>query len=724
MATQTPAQTLPPDTPPAPQAPDAPGTQIVELDMLHVTGLREKGFVPKNSAAGTKTITPLLEAPQSISVITADQMAAQGAQGIDDAVRYSTGIVSAAYGFDPRSDWLLIRGFDPTRYIDGLATPDGVWTGATRWETHGFERVEVLKGAASALYGQMPPGGLINATTKRPVSAPLAELAVRYGSYETLETTLDLGGPLTRDGALLYRLTGLARAGDTIVDYSRDDRWFIAPALTWIITPDTWLTLLARYQRARANGIGGGFLPTQGTLTHNPNGPIPIERFTGEPAFDRYDKDLWSLGYDAEHRLTPAWTLRQNLRLQGAKVIHDVVGANGFVPDPLTGLPADYRTLSRYTYTPHEKSTALAIDTQLTGKFATPLPLATRPLAITHEILAGLDYRHGKNDYTSGYDGGAETGWGSTPTLDLYDPRYGARIDTPAISTHTIPTQNQYGLYLQDRIKIARRLIITLGARRDWVRTRTEAPLDATTEHQTDGKLTTRAGLTYVFDNGLAPYAAWSTSFQPVIGKDSHGDLLRPTRGEIHELGLKYQPRRIDALITLAAYTSTLRDIQTQDEQTFLTEQQGKTRVRGLELEARLTPHAGLDLIAALTHTDSEIVQTNYAQALGKRIPLLARNKISLWAGYAPRGGALRGLGIGAGLRHESASYGDSANQWRTPGYTLWDAMLHYDLTARCRLQINAANLFDKRYLAAINTINWAYYGNPRVVTASMTYKY
>ncbi|MDR0902751.1 MAG: TonB-dependent siderophore receptor [Opitutaceae bacterium] len=683
--------------------PEKPG-EVVELAAFSVTGLREKGVVPKNSAAGTKTVIPLVELPQSISVITADQIAIQGAQGIDDAVRYSSGITAAIYGFDPRSDWLYIRGFEPTRHIDGLATPDGTWTGASRWESYGFERVEVLKGASSALYGKMPPGGLINASTKRPTRDFLGEIGFTCGSYNQKQATLDFSGPLNPNRTLLYRITGLLRESETISDYSRDDRQFIATALTWLVTPDTWVTLLARCQHASSNGAGG-FLPTQGTLTANPNGVIPIERYTGEPDYDYYKKNMWSAGYEFEHRFSAQWSLRQNLRHTRAKVAHDIVGPNGLLPD--------LRTLTRYTYTPHETSDTTAIDTQLNGR------LDTGPFR--HEILAGLDYRHSKNDYTSGYDGSAED-WGSTPSIDIFNPVYGAPVTSPAISTHEIPRQNQYGLYLQERLRL-QNWLLTAGARQDFVNTRTGYPLTPGTLAQDDDKLTARAGLNYLFDNGLAPHIAWSTSFQPAIGTDSHGAPLQPAKGSVVEAGLKYQPKNTNALLTLAAYTSTLRNIKTQDGQTFQVEQQGKTRVEGIEAEARYSPLHGLDLIAAYTRTRSEIKETNDTQALGKRIPLVPLNQLSLWAGHTLSYGPLAGLGAGIGFRYRGALHGDAANEWRTASVILWDAVLHYGI-AGWRVQVNAGNLFDKRYISVVNTINWAYYGNPRVITGSVSRRF
>lgn len=687
----------------------ATGDDVVQLEGLNVSGLREKGFVPKSSAVGTKSVVPLVEAPQSISVITADQMALQGARGLDDAVKYSSGVIGNPYGYDPRTDWLFVRGFQPTRYIDGLAMPDGVWTGVTRWDPYGFERVEVLKGASSALYGTMPVGGLVNASTKRPTLQAFGEISAGVGSFEQLHASLDAGGPLNAGKSLLYRLTASVRAGDSVLDYSKDNRQFIAPAFTWVINPDTYITFLARYQRDTSRGLLG-FLPAEGTIDPNPNGTLSIKRYTGEPDFDYYDKELWSFGYEAEHRFGAKreWYVRQNLRVVGASVDQALVGG--------LGLDVDMRTLNRYSWTPHETSHGIAVDTQIGGKHVLN--------EIENNLLGGLDYRHGSNNAVSGM------GFGVAP-LDIFNPVYGAAITRPADSSHTYQTQSQFGIYVQDRIKW-RGAILTLGARQDFVSLKTEDRMAHTSQKRSDSRLSGRVGLGYLFDFGLTPYVAWSTSFQPNLGTSYSGDSFSPTTGSLLEAGLKYQPRAdaaraIDALFTVAAYQSSLKNILTTDTSAPVfgySLQQGKTRVRGIEVEARATPLKGLGVIAAYTYTDSEIRETSVVTDLGKQIPLVPRNRVSLWGDYTLSAGVLRNLGFGLGVTYNSAVYGDSSNVYKGNSATLWDAVVHYDLDTHWRFQITATNVFDKRYVSAVQSSMWAFYGNPRVVTGSVTYKF
>lgn len=184
--------------------------------------------IAKDSDSVTKTETPIIEIPQSVSVITDEQMSLRGIQGIEEAVWYTAGAQGGGYGPDSRSDWLLVRGFTPARYMDGLALADGSGTGITRIEPYGLERLEVLKGPSSVVYGAMPPGGMVNMVSKRPTGQPLREVGVEVGGFDLRQGTFDFAGPLNDSGTLLYRLTGLARNSDTMVDHIKDDRYYLA----------------------------------------------------------------------------------------------------------------------------------------------------------------------------------------------------------------------------------------------------------------------------------------------------------------------------------------------------------------------------------------------------------------------------------------------------------------------------------------------------------------
>lgn len=679
-----------------PSAQPTPQDQAVPMDAVLVSAR-----IPKKTDTATKTATPIVELPQSVTVITAAQMNERAIHGIEEAVWYTAGAQGGFYGPDSRSGWLLVRGFAPTRYLDGLALPNGTSTGVTRIEPYGLERLEVLKGPSSVVYGAMPPGGLLNMVSKRPTGQPLHEVQAQVGSFDLRELAFDFGGPLTEDGHWLYRLTALGRNSDTATDFIRDDRYFLAPALTWKPSQSTSLTLLSRWQKG-LTASGAGFLPAGGTLLPNPNGRIPRDRFTGEPGENNYDKSLASIGYEFRHDFANGVTFSQNLRYENSNA--DAKGPNVGA----FGLLDDQRTLVRY-YFPNENHTqTFDVDNNAQYNFRTG--------HVEHTVLAGLDYRRFNDDYASAFAFG-------TPPLDIFDPVYGSAVSVPDYTSHTRQIQTQLGVYLQDQIKLDRWLL-TVGGRQDHVNTDTDQVIGGTHARQTDRAFSGRVGLNYLFDSGFAPYIAFSQSFQPSVGTSFDGRAFDPTKGDQVEAGVKYQPTDGRGLLTLAAYRIKQKNTLTVDpDHTLFSVQQGETRLRGLELEGRWNFSPQFSLYGDATWSDSEVTRSNDAAALGKQIAFLPRVQASLGGDYTIAAGPLAGLGFGGGVRYVGDLYGDTANQWQTPSYTLADAAVHYD-SGHWRLQLNASNLFDRRYVSTCSSAGWCYYGYERRVTATARYRW
>lgn len=674
----------------------ASAQSATDLDTVEV-----RAPIARSSGTVTKTDTRISEIPQSVSVITDQQMRDRAIHGVEEAVWFTAGAQGGGYGGDPRSDWLLLRGFTPARYMDGLALAEGTGTGITRVEPYGLERVEVLKGPSSVTYGAMPPGGMINYVSKRPTGETLREIEVQAGSYDLVQVAGDFGGRLTADGVWTYRLTALARNSDDQVDYVHDDRYLIAPALTWKPDEANSLTLLARWQR-NDTVAGAGFLPESGTLTPNPYGRIPLSRYTGEPGFNDYDKTMSSVGWEYFHDFGGGTTFRQNLRY-GMTEIDPSTSVGAF------GLLADQRTLFRYLWKTEEESKNFGVDNQLQFQFATG--------AVQHTLLTGLDYRRARNEYASAFT------FDGAPTLDIFNPVYGAPIVEPEYTSRTRQTQSQFGLYAQDQMRIDR-WVVTLGARQDWVGTDTHEVLFGRPAHQSDDKFSGRVGVNYMFDNGLAPYVGWSQSFQPTVGTDFFNRAFVPTTGEQTEVGLKYQPASNRVLATLAVYELVQENTLVVDpNHTLYSIQQGETKVRGVELEGRWNIGQGLSVYGAYTYADTEVTRSTDPLSLGKQIPLQPEHVASLGADYTITEGALSGLGFGAGVRYTGEHYGDAYNQFETPSYTLFDASVHYDIGA-WRLQLNAQNVGDKEYIATCNSATWCYYGYPRTVTATARYQW
>jgi iron complex outermembrane recepter protein len=209
------------------------------------------GYQAKRAATATKTDTALKETPMSVSVITRDLLVDQGATNLQDALNYAAGVRPDAYGLDSRTDSVRIRGGYPDEYLDGLRKNFDYYTSNARSEPFTLERIEVLRGPAAMLYGQGTVGGVVNMVSKRPQAEAQGEVGVQFGSWQRKQVQGDFTGPLTADGAWLYRVVAVVRDADTQVDHVRDDRRVLAPSITLRPSATTSLTLQALTQRDR-----------------------------------------------------------------------------------------------------------------------------------------------------------------------------------------------------------------------------------------------------------------------------------------------------------------------------------------------------------------------------------------------------------------------------------------------------------------------------------------
>jgi len=678
-----------------------------------------RGFVAGVTATGTKTDTPILEVPQSISVVTRDQMDAQGSSTTEEAVRYTAGVRVGSYGADSRVDEIQVRGFRTgsfanNLYIDGLRPPgssSGASASATQFEAYGLERAEVMRGPASILYGQVAPGGMINVVTKRPTATPRGEVMAVGGSYEQARFNGDISGPLDGDGKFLYRLVGVAYDSDTQVDHVDRQRLFVAPSVTWQPQDGTSLTVRLAYQRD-TGGSTFQFLPAVGTLTPNPDGlKLSTSSFLGEPDFNRYDRTQFMASYQFEHRINEVFTLRQNLAYTNVETLNSGVSRSGNVL-------ADGMTYRRTSSSNWIRGTGFAVDTSGQADFG------TGPLR--HKLLAGIDYR------TSTID--VDSASGTASPLNIFYPVYGGPISIGPRTAANRQVTEQTGVYLQDQMRLGN-LIVTLGGRQDWARNQTRNPrTHVGTDYDSDA-FTWRGGLTYLFDMGLALYASYSESFEPTSGRDYFDNPFKPITGQQYEAGIKYQPPGHQSLVTLAAYQIKQQNITTPDpDPTHLCDgstcrvQTGEGRVRGIELEAHVQITDALRLIGSYTYMQSEVTRSNSTD-LGKRLPMVPRQMASGWLDYRfAEGDTLDGLSLGTGIRYVGGTYGDTTNTYAVPSYTLWDASIRYDLGRLApsmegmELAVSGTNLADKVYLATCS--GNCYFAPRRMVQASLRYRW
>jgi iron complex outermembrane recepter protein len=656
-----------------------------------------KYYVATDASAATKTDVPLIEIPQSISVITHDQLELLQIRNLEEATRYTAGIVSGSYGADDRFDWLTLRGFTPTEYLDGLQLPAAAIAEAqSRLDIYALNQIEILKGPASALYGAVPPGGLVDMVSKRPSVQPFTELKVQYGTFNDREVAFDSTGPLNEAKSLAYRVTTMLRDADEQVNYAHTKRFLFAPALTWNISENANLTILSHYQYD--DDVPGGLgLPAQGTLLPNPNGPIAWGIDYGEPGYDNYRRTTRDVGYEFNYRLSPVWSVHQDLRYTRLDVNYQTVYAAGLQPD--------LRTLNRYSYLVNGSPNNLAADSRADAHFTTG--------DIEHELLVGVDYRKSYDNTSLASD--------VAPSLDAYNPVYGKTFTNPPISQLNIIHQTQLGAYAQDMIK-ADKLVLTLSGREDRVQTQNQDLIGGATTRPNDNAFSDRAGANYLFSSGIAPYISYAKSFQPVLGYDYSGTSFKPITGVLYEAGIKYQPPGVKGLLTLNGYQLTEHNALESDpdpRHLGFSVQTGVARVRGSELEGVFRLNNNLSLNGSYAYTNSLVVSST-GPDLGKVLPLVPKQQASVFADYTIRGGSISGLGFGGGARYMGPVFGSPYNTLETPAWAVLDAIVHYD-TAHWRFAVNSSNLLDKRYIASCYDLTSCSIGYGRTIMLSVT---
>lgn len=676
-----------------------------------------EGYVATRSASGTKIDAPLIETPAAISVVTKDQVQAQAAQTVPQAVRYTSGVRVEPTGADNRFDLVYVRGFQADLYLDSLRL---LTTGFTAQiiEPYNLERIEVLHGPASVIYGQSSPGGILDMVSKRPTDVPYHEMFLSTGNFGRIQGGVDLSGPIDEKKEWLYRFVGSGFDVGSQVDHVKYQRVSIAPSLTWRPDTDTSITFQGLYQ----NDPNAGFynqLPAKGygTLFPLPNGMrIPTSFYPGAPNQDKMSREMGQIGYLAEHRFDNTWTVRQNLRYSDTSSEVSAVYPLG---SPTVAAPY---SIPRSAFSENDKLRTLNVDNQVEAKFDTGL--------FSHTTLFGLDYQTGTFSYVGG---GPPTGF-VVPPINVFNPNYDTPIPMVATSTRH-QDFNQLGLYAQDQIKVDR-WVALLGVRWDRAETTTDnlalATNTLTSTPQRDEATTKRAALLYKFDNGVAPYVQYTESFQPTIGTGFGGTPYQPTKGKQEEAGIKYQPDD-KSLYTLAVFNLTQQNVSIPDaSHPGFSVQAGEIRSRGIELEAKTEINRNLSVLASYTYVDPVVTKSsNPLIPVGHRQSGIPMNSAALWADYTFHGGPLDGFGLAGGVRYYGESAGNlaGATVLTVPDATLFDAAVHYDLAGLgpqfkgYQLQVNATNLFDKTYVSLCQD-NGCYYGLRRQVIATLRYRW
>jgi len=696
------------------------------LDAVHVNAYR----TTSHASSATKTDTAVAETAQSVSVIAREELDARGVQNLNEAMRYVAGVTLESSGIDNRVDDFRIRGFDAGSWsnnvtIDGMRAPQGSQWNRTMVDSWNLERVEVLKGPSAVMYGQVAPGGMVNQVSKTPTPDPQQVLRLGIDGNGQYNTAFDVGAG-TGDNRHLLRLVGLYRDGQTQIDHTEQKHGFLAPSYTFQIAERTRLTLLGLYQKDDG-GSTYQFLPMDGTLVATPYGHMKNTTFIGEPGWNTYDRTLWTAGYLFEHSFNGNWTLSQSARHTDVQSLFRTVVTNG-------GLNADGRTQKRRATWGEGDSKGDTVDTRITGKFSTG--------AAEHTLLIGVDWQ--KADWT-----GARGAMVNPRDIDIFNPVYSNYVPVTTSISYSGGINRQTGVYLQDQVALDK-WRLTFGGRYDWTRDDTWTRSYTVATNRYGARIPTRGeeeafsgnlGVLYVADNGLTPYLSYAESFQPSGSNTNMSYTLSafgPVTGKQWEAGIKYQPASFDGLLTFSAYDLRQQNILTNDPD--LTHntcgtagnsqcqvQDGEGRVRGVELEGRITPLEGFSVIGAASWMDSEVTKSNNGY-IGKQLAMVPDWTAALWADYTFQTGGLEGLSLAAGVRYNGESHGDSANLYLIPGYTLWDAAIRYDVgqhgAVDTQFALNVSNLADKRFVSTCGGVSSCYYGTGRTVTATARFSW
>lgn len=664
-----------------------------ELNEIVVSGQGDptaptEGYVAKSAASGTKTGAPVLETQRSVSVVTRDEIEDRAAQTLGQALSTTAGVVGEPFGADSRFDSPVLRGFDMrnAQYLNGLRLMRS--QGAPSYDIYGLERVEVLKGPASSLYGSGTPAGVINMVQKHAQFKDAYEAGTGLPVDGDAEVFFDANKALTDTFAA--RVTGKLAKTEEDIDELTNKRGYLGLATRWSPSDATTIDFLGSYQKDSPITPAG--IPF--ALAGQGNDEDLRDLYAGDASVDDSDRRMTNLGYELHHEFDSGWALDQSARYQ--KFDWDYTG---FYVSTLTA-PS---TINRGMIFQDEDTWTANLDTRVSGDLQTGV--------VDHKLLFGLDLRK--------YGDNTTTQFATSSALDISNPTP-ATIGAITYTKTDDLTLEQAGIYAQDELSLDK-WRATLGIRHDWTDqqgTSTNNFSGATIIDQQDSATTSNVGLSYVFDSGFAPYVSYATSFDPEIGTDANGNTLKPTTGEQWEIGLKYQPTSFDGLFSIALYDLTQDNVSVPVGVGVL--QIGQVKSRGLEIEGAAEIAMGWSVKAAYSYNDAEQVGTND----GKMPANMPRHTGSLWLAYDfAEDTALEGLTLAGGIRYIGERFGDNANTYELDPVTLVDLAAKYKVTEKATLAVNVNNLTDETFVANCGSFG-CYYGSGRSVMGTLTVRW
>lgn len=648
-----------------------------------VTGDRAPSYRVPNASTATGTDTPILETPFSIQVVPQDVIRDQQVIRIEDALTNVSGVTFAGTNGGREASFNL-RGFGEQTTNSVPVLRDGYRLYGSFQavpEIANLQQIEVLKGPASILYGQIEPGGIINLVSKKPLASPFYEAELQVGSRELVRPRFDITGPLTTDGKFLYRLNALYQHDRSFRDFDNDrDRFSIAPSLTWKISDRTDLALNLEYIHQES------FADFGITQFGDRVAPIPRDRVINNPD-DTITTDYLSTGYSFEHRFSDNWKLRNGFRYIRYDYDYSVVALPFIV---------DNETVTRFYAEQDGTDKSYSLYTNAVGNFNTG--------SIRHTLLAGVDLNRSESRIVTLFDAD------NPSSINIFDPDYDL---IPKPDSSALPpfgdenvTANRLGIYLQDQIYLLDNLILVIGGRYDTVTQKTTNIQTAFTDegeaNQSDDAFTPRVGLLYRPIPELAFFANYSQSFNPNSATTSSGSILEPERGKGFEVGLKTELFNRRVLATLTYFNITKQNVAVTDPDfPLFSIAVGEQKSQGVELDIAGEILPGWKVIGSYTYTDAKVSEDTNPDFIDNRIFGVPKHRISLWTTYEIQTGSLKGLGFGVGINYASDRFGDLANSYQIGDYLIGNAAIFYRWD-NYRIAINASNISNANYIRAV----------------------
>ncbi|MEG3976720.1 TonB-dependent siderophore receptor, partial [Microcoleus sp. herbarium8] len=673
---------------------------------ITVTARQQTPYVTPNASSATRTDTPIRDIPQSIQVVPQEVIKDQQVVRLEEVLRNVSGVTLGG-NVTGRATRIGIRGFDNAPILRDGFRQYGSFESFP--EVANLDRVEVLKGPASILYGEIQPGGLINLVSKQPLSEPFYEAELQLGSRNFVSPRFDVSGPLTSDGSLLYRVNGLYRTSESYRGFEQNnERLFIAPTLAWRIGSSTDLTVSLEYTDDKRAADDG--LPVIGNRIVD----VPRDRVASEPE-DAIGSQFFNVGYNFEHRFSENWKVRNAFRYSSYNYDFNVIAYQ-------IDFDEEANSVTRYWASQDAQNKNYALQTNIVGEFATG--------SVEHTLIFGADISYSDDRLYTVLDF-------ETPLpLDIFNPVYG-QFPKPDESTlagfggNDVET-SRYGFYVQDQISIFDNLKLLAGLRYDTAEqtnqvlsTSDSGSVESeTTENYDD--FTPRVGIVYQPIPEVSLYGSYSRSFNPGSATTAGGALIEPETGKGYEVGVKAELLDRRLLATLAYFDITKQNVAVTDPNNPLFSiASGEQRSRGVELDVAGQILPGWNVIAAYAYTDAEVTADTDRELVGNRLFNAPKHSGSLWTTYQIQSGDLQGLGVGLGFNFVGERQGDLSNSFQADSYFLPNAAVFYQRD-NWRAAINIKNLFNVNYIESVTGSRVAgnQPGEPLTVIASFSVKF